>query len=90
MLKNMFHFSFHGLFPGKEFSHDETEFCKRIVRKLIEDEKIKGEFDEEDLSFSCTDLLFAKNYNNLLEGFTTMITGIFGEFEIALSKIKNG
>lgn len=88
MLENSFLFSFNDLFYGKELSHEEINLMREIFDDLIKQRKIRGNFDEESLTFSSDEVLFAQDYNSVLFEFEKMIHSHFNQFESEFQKIK--
>ena len=88
MLENSFLFSFHDLFYGKELSQEEINLLKEIFADLVNRRKLKGNFDEETLTFSSDEVLFAKDYNIVLFEFEKMVNSYIKKFEIEFQKIK--
>lgn len=88
MLENSFLFSFGDLFYGKELSQDETELMKTIFDNLIARKRLRGHFDEESLTFSSDEILFAKDYNTVLFEFENNINKYNQAFESEYKKIK--
>ena len=88
MLENSFLFSFHDLFYGKELKKEEIELLKEIFDDLVSKRKIRGNFDEETLTFSSDEVLFAKDYNTVLFEFEKMVNNYIKKFETEFQKIK--
>ncbi|MFX0002520.1 MAG: hypothetical protein ACFE9C_07350 [Candidatus Hodarchaeota archaeon] len=88
MLENSFLFSFHDLFYGKELNQEEIYLLKEIFDDLVSKRMIRGNFDEETLTFSSDEVLFAKDYNIVLFEFEKMVNNYINKFEIEFSKIK--
>ncbi|MFX0036778.1 MAG: hypothetical protein ACFE9I_14205 [Candidatus Hermodarchaeota archaeon] len=88
MIENSFLFSFHDLFYGKELNQTEIELLREIFDDLIKDRKIKGTFDEETLTFSSDDVIFAKDYNTIVFEFEKMVNNHTKMFETEFQKIK--
>ncbi|MFX1378413.1 MAG: hypothetical protein ACFFA4_04915 [Promethearchaeota archaeon] len=88
MLENSLLFSFHDLFYGKELNQEEIDLLKGIFEDLIKSRVIKGDFDEETLTFSSDEVLFAKDYNIVLSEFEKMVENYIKNFEIEFQKIK--
>lgn len=77
--KNQFHISFRDLFPGKEFIPEESALVTATVKKLLKKKEIKGKYDEASLSFSSYDMLYARNRDDLVQGFVQLISEFFQE-----------
>ncbi len=88
MLENSFLFSFHDLFYGKELNQEEIDLLKEIFDDLVSKRKIRGNFDEETLTFSSNEVLFAKDYNIVLFEFEKMVNNYIKKFETEFQKIK--
>jgi len=88
MLENSFLFSFNDLFYGKELSQEEINLMREIFDDLIKKRKIKGNFDEESLTFSSDEVLFAQDYNSVLFEFEKMMHSYLNQFELQFQKIK--
>ncbi len=88
MLENSLLFSFHDLFYGKELSQEEIGLLKEIFADLVSRRKLKGNFDEETLTFSSDEIIFAKDYNTVLFEFEKMVNNYVKKFEIEFQKIK--
>jgi len=88
MLENNFLFSFHDLFYGKELKQTEISFLREIFDDLIQKRRLKGSFEEETLTFSSDDVIFAKDYNTVLFEFEKMVNNYTQKFETEFQKIK--
>jgi hypothetical protein len=88
MMENSFLFSFHDLFYGKELSQTEIDLLREVFEELIEKRMIKGEFDEETLTFTSDEVLFAQDYNTILFEFEKMVGSYIKKFETDFLKIK--
>ncbi|MCK4480465.1 MAG: hypothetical protein KAV01_08050 [Candidatus Lokiarchaeota archaeon] len=88
MLENNFLFSFHDLFYGKELKQTEISFLREIFDDLIQKRRLKGSFEEETLTFSSDDVIFAKDYNIVLFEFDKMVNNYTQKFETEFQKIK--
>lgn len=89
MLENSFIFSFHDFFNGKELSNDEIELLSSILNRLIKIKRLKGSFEQDSLTYSSYDVLFAQNYNAVLDEFEKMINRYIKYFNDEFQKIKN-
>ena len=88
MLENSFLFSFHDLFPGKNLTKEEINLLKEVLNDLIKKKILKGEFDENTLTFSSYDVIFAQDYNKVVEDFGKLINSFENIFEYEFNKIK--
>jgi len=88
MLENSFLFSFHDLFYGKKLDQAEIHLLREIFEDLMKSKRIRGRFDEETLTFSSDDVLFAKDYNTVLFEFEKMVNNYSVKFETEFLKIK--
>jgi hypothetical protein len=88
MLENSFIFSFHDLFYGKNLNSNEIDFLKEIFNELLKNRKIKGTFDEESLTFSSSEVIFAKDYNTVVSEFEKMVNNYNSKFETEFQKIR--
>jgi hypothetical protein len=88
MLENSFLFSFEDLFYGKELNQDEIDLIKESFDNLIAGKRLRGHFDEETLTFSSDEVLFAKDYNTVLFEFEKTVNNYIQTFESEYKKIK--
>jgi hypothetical protein len=88
MLENSFLFSFHDLFYGKELNQQEIDLMKDIFDDLINKRELRGDFDEETLTFTSDEVIFAKDYNKVLFEFERMVNNYIKYFDIEFKKIK--
>lgn len=88
MLENSFLFSFHDLFYGKDLNQEEIELLKETFNDLVSIKKIRGNFDEETLTFSSDEVIFAKDYNIVIFEFEKMVVNYIKKFETEFQKIK--
>ncbi|TXT59060.1 MAG: hypothetical protein BAJALOKI2v1_260029 [Promethearchaeota archaeon] len=88
MLESTFLFSFHDLFYGKELNEFEISVLKDIFNELREEKKLKGSFDEETLTYSSEEILFAKDYNAYLDEFERTVNHYIKIFNEEFEKIK--
>jgi len=88
MLENSFIFSFSDLFYGKDLNKDEIELLREVFDDLIRNRNLKGTFDEETLTFSSDEVLFAKDYNTVLFEFEKNVNNYIQIFELEFEKIK--
>jgi len=88
MLENNFLFSFHDLFYGKKLSEEEIKFLRIIFDDLVKRRKLRGHFDENSLTFSSDEVLFANDYNTNLQEFSKMVDSYIQKFDLEFLKIK--
>ncbi len=88
ILENSFLFSFNDLFYGKDLNNSEIDFIREIFDDLVKNRKLRGNFDEENLTFSSDEVLFAKDYNTVLFEFEKMVNNYIKIFETEFQKIK--
>jgi hypothetical protein len=88
MLENSFLFSFEDLFYGKELSKEDIDFLHDIFKSLVNKKKLKGNFDEDTLTFSSDDILFANDYNTNLYELEKRINNYVSKFNFEFQKIK--
>ncbi|MFX1568240.1 MAG: hypothetical protein ACFFCV_07720, partial [Promethearchaeota archaeon] len=88
ILENSFLFSFHDLFYGKDLNNSEIDLIREIFDDLVKSRKLKGKFNEETLTFSSDEVLFAKDYNTVLFEFGKMVNNYILIFETEFQKIK--
>jgi molybdopterin converting factor small subunit len=88
MLENSHLFSFHDFFYGKELNSNEIELLRAVFNNLLAEKKLKGSFDEETLTFSSHDVLFAEDYNSVLSDFDKIVKNYNQNFNNEFQKIK--
>jgi len=88
MLEKTYMFSFHDLFYGKDLSEQEIDTIKEIFMDLYNSGKLKGNFDEESLTFTTDEILFANEYNKTFHEFYTTINKYFAIFNSKFQYIK--
>ncbi len=88
MIENNFLFSFRDLFPGKELSDEEINILKDTMGRLQGKKLLKGNFNEQELSFSSNDILFANDYNSYLFQFQKLTNNYIQIFNREFEKIK--
>ncbi len=86
--KHQIHFSYSDLFPGKELSEKDIELITSLIKKLLTNKKLKGEFDEEGRKFSSYDTIYARNTEDLIRRFKDIISEYFKKFEKTHLEIK--
>ncbi|MHA2087735.1 MAG: hypothetical protein ACW972_05645, partial [Promethearchaeota archaeon] len=64
------------------------DLMRNIFDDLISRKKLRGTFDEESLTFSSDEVLFAKDYNTVLFEFEKTVNGYIQTFELEYNKIK--
>ncbi|MCK4781005.1 MAG: hypothetical protein KAT57_12475, partial [Candidatus Lokiarchaeota archaeon] len=72
----------------KELKQTEISFLREIFDDLIQKRRLKGSFEEETLTFSSDDVIFAKDYNIVLFEFDKMVNNYTQKFETEFQKIK--
>lgn len=88
MLENSMLFSFHDLFYGKELSELELAVMREIFDDLIKNRKLKGNFEESTLTFSSAEVVFAKDYNIVVDDFGRIVNGYIVRFNQEFKTIK--
>ena len=88
MLENSFIFSFSDLFYEKDLNQEEIDILKIVFDNLVKNKKLKGTFDEETLTFSSDEVLFAKDYNTVLFEFEKNVNNYISIFESEFDRIK--
>ncbi len=88
MFENSLLFSFYDLFYEKKLSEDELTLIREIFDDLLGKKKLRGQFDEETLTFSSDEVIFANDYNTNLHEFTRMINKYIQIFDSEFQKIK--
>ncbi len=88
MLENQHFFSFQDFFPEKKLSESETKLMRSILDDLMKLKRLSGTFDEKNMIFSSNEVLFAQNYNTILNEFETLIQKYIQYFEAEFQKIK--
>ncbi|MFX1424857.1 MAG: hypothetical protein ACFFBE_00270 [Promethearchaeota archaeon] len=88
MLENSLIFSFNDLFYGKELNQEEIDLLRMVFDDLVKSRKLKGTFDEETLTFSSDEVLFAKDYNIVLFEFEKKVNNYILIFESEFERIK--
>ena len=61
---------------------------KKIFDDLIARKRLRGNFDEESLTFSSDEVIFAKDYNTVLFEFEKTVNSYIHTFELEYKKIK--
>ncbi len=88
MLSNKILFSFHDFFYGKTLSDDEISLLTEVFNEIYKGGKIKGKFDDETLTFTSDEIVFAKGYNAYLDEFEKVIDYYVRRFNSEFNKIK--
>lgn len=88
MLENSFIFSFSDLFYGKDLNQEEIDVLRIVFDNLVKNKKLKGTFDEETLTFSSDEVIFAKDYNTVLFEFEKNVNNYIFIFESKFERIK--
>jgi len=88
MLENSFLFSFDDLFYEKDLSQEEISLLTEIFNELVKEKKLVGNFDQESLTFSSKDVIFAKDYNSSLFEFERNVNSYIQKFNLEFLKIK--
>ena len=88
MLENSFLFSFDDLFYEKELSQEETDLLTEIFNDLVKERKLEGNFNQETLTFSSKDVIFASDYNSSLFEFEKNVNSYLQKFHLEFQKIK--
>jgi hypothetical protein len=88
MLSETFIFSLYDFFYDKELSHNEINLLKEIFYDLYETGKLNGEFDEETLTFSNEEIVFANDYNATFHEFNRCVSEYIDKFNSEFTKIK--
>ncbi len=88
MLENSLLFSFHDLFYGKELTQNEIELLMEIFNKLVKQGKLKGSFEEKTLTFLSEEVIFAKDYNIVVDDFGKTVNKYINRFVVEFQKIR--
>jgi len=80
---------FHDIFLGKDLAPREIDLLKEIFKELKTEKDLKGKFDEELLTFSSSDMLFANDYNTVFFNFEQIINKYIHQFDFEFQKIRN-
>ncbi len=88
MLENSFLFSFDDLFYEKELSQEEIDLLTEIFNDLVKERKLVGNFNQETLTFSSKDVIFASDYNSSLFEFEKNVNSYLQKFHAEFQKIK--
>ena len=88
MLENSFLFSFDDLFYEKELSQEETDLLTEIFNDLVKERKLVGNFNQDTLTFSSKDVIFASDYNSSLFEFEKNVNSYLQKFNLEFQKIK--
>ncbi len=88
MLENSVLFSFHDLFFEKDLNQAEIDLLRDVFDDLVKSKKLRGNFNEETLTFSSDEVIFAKDYNIVLFEFEKMVGNYIKKFETEFQKIQ--
>ncbi|MFX0024790.1 MAG: hypothetical protein ACFE8M_00125 [Candidatus Hermodarchaeota archaeon] len=88
LLQNSSMFSFHDLFYGKELLEQEIELLRSILENMLNKRILKGNFDEESLTFSSFEVIFAQDYNSMLREFEKTVNSYITIFNSEFHKIR--
>ncbi len=88
MLENSFLFSFSDLFYGKELDQKEIALMMEVLDELIDSGQLKGTVDKKELAFSSDEVIFAKDYNVVVDEFGRIISNFTRKFEMEFYVIK--
>lgn len=80
--------AFHDLFLGKELSTDDIELLIEVFKELVREENLKGKFDEDTLTYSSSDMLFANDYNTVFYDFEKFVNKYIHKFDFEFQKIR--
>jgi len=89
MLENSLMFSFNDFFYGKELNEYEINIIRSIFNDLIKSKILNGTFNEETLSFFSSEVVFAQDYNVVLDEFEKIVNNYIEIFNIEFQKIKS-
>ncbi|MHA1762798.1 MAG: hypothetical protein ACTSYC_03450 [Promethearchaeota archaeon] len=81
-------FSFQDLFYNKELSEEELQILKEIFNELRKKKILKGNFDEDTLTFSSNEVLFARDYNSYIYQFQKLINDYMNKFNDEFNVVK--
>lgn len=88
MLSETFIFSLYDFFYEKELTEEELQLLKEIFYELYESGKLQGQFDEETLTFSNNEIIFANDYNTTFHEFNRRVSEYIEKFNREFQKIK--
>jgi hypothetical protein len=88
MLSETFIFSLYDFFYEKELDPEEISLLKDIFYDLYESGKLKGEFNEDTLTFSNEEIIFANDYNSSFHEFSRRVNDYINKFNKEFQKIK--
>ena len=88
MMEESFLFSLTDFFPDKELSEDELTLLKSLLNELMNSKKLNGTFDQDSLTFSSNDVVFAQNYNTVLGEFEKIVINYNSILLNEFTKIK--
>ena len=88
MLSETFIFSLYDFFYEKELAPKEISLLKEIFYDLYEGGKLKGQFDEDTLTFTNEEIVFANDYNASFHEFNRRVNNYIDKFNSEFQKIK--
>jgi len=88
MLSETFIFSLYDFFYEKELAPKEISLLKEIFYDLYEGGKLKGQFDEDTLTFTNEEIVFANDYNASFHEFNRRVNNCIDKFNSEFQKIK--
>ncbi|MFX0011789.1 MAG: hypothetical protein ACFE9R_15855, partial [Candidatus Hermodarchaeota archaeon] len=88
MLENRTMFSFYDFFYGKELTEEELSIIRSIFDDLLKNQQIKGTFNEDTLTFFSSEVVFAQDYNIILDEFEKIVNRYLEIFNTEFIKIK--
>ncbi|MHA1147778.1 MAG: hypothetical protein ACTSR8_05995 [Promethearchaeota archaeon] len=88
MMEDTSIFCFQDLFYNKELNEKDISLIKEAFNELIKTRKLKGKFDEETLTFSSEEVIFASDYNTVVDDFGKLINGFIKNFDHDFQIIK--
>ncbi|TFF87323.1 MAG: hypothetical protein EU548_10470 [Promethearchaeota archaeon] len=88
MLNNQMLFSFRDLFYSKELTERDLLLMRELFEDLRNEKQLKGHFDEETLTFSSEEVIFASDYNAVVDKFSILVNGYAEKFNEEFEKVK--
>ena len=88
MLENRTMFSFYDFFYGKELTEEDLVIIHSIFDDLLKTQQIKGTFNEDTLTFFSSEVVFAQDYNTILDEFEKIVNKYIEIFNTEFKKIK--